>query len=177
MNYRNPACDSPTPWDGKRHLEGNLEGIFWQKCCQAAEIQLSGAGHKLQELEALGSCFLDLGLTSITQRLFELDCSCSGKHFEDVETLEFSCCLGSLLRGKTGDRFLTLHALLSSWSPPSPAYPASTSWEFLGNPAVISGVPIPGKSAVNGNTALFVWELPSVLPCILQAELSMENEV
>lgn len=30
MNYRNPACDSPTPWDGKRHLEGNL-GWIWRE--------------------------------------------------------------------------------------------------------------------------------------------------
>lgn len=30
-NHRNPVCDSPTPWDGKRHLEWNLGWILRER--------------------------------------------------------------------------------------------------------------------------------------------------
>lgn len=181
MNYRNPACDSPTPWDGKRHLEGNL-GWIWREFFGRNAARLLRSSFQEQDTNCRS-----WKLWEVVFWILASHQSLRGFLSSTVPALEntlrmlklwnFPAVWGHYWEEKLVTDFWRCMLCSLHWSPPSPAYPASTSWEFLGNPAVISGVPIPGKSAVNGNTALFVWELPSVLPCILQAELSMENEV
>lgn len=64
--------------DTWREIWAEFWGFFWQKCCQGCS---DPAPRSRRQTAGGGSCFLDLGLRSITQRLLEANCSCSGKHF------------------------------------------------------------------------------------------------
>lgn len=168
MNYRNPVCDSPTPCDGERHLEGNLGWILRDFL---AEMLLRSSFEEQETNCRSWKVVFWIWAWAQSLRGFLSSTVHALENILRMLTLwtwEFSCCLGSLLRGKSGDRFRYFWCCILC-SPHGPSmshtHPASTSWEFLGNPAVISRVPIPGKPALNGTTTL-LGHFPPLCPSL-----------
>lgn len=126
----------------------NFEGIFWQKCCQAAQIQLSGAGCLPRRHTAgtgsFGKLFSGSWPEINRSEAFWAQLFVEQNPFRMLTlwTWEFSAVwahrVAVTIKRKNCQQiqiFLMLHPLLSLWSPPSSTHLQHSSFiPLLGTP-------------------------------------------
>lgn len=147
LHHMDPDTDelqkSPTPCDGKRHLEGNLGWILNFFLAEMLPGCSDPAFRIKRQTAGAGSCFWILAWDQSLRGFLSPTVHALQNTFRMLTLWEFSCCLGtwqwqSLLRGKSCNRFryfwccilCSPHGLLPL-PQISSSHPASTSWEFL----------------------------------------------